>query len=208
MLILSAIRDVTVRKEAQEALKHRAALQQRSEELKRSNAELEQFAYIARARPAGAPADGSRYTQLLARRYKGQLDADADEFIAYAVDGVHRMQLLITDLLAYCRVGTTGKDLRETSSDAAVKQATTNLQKAIEESGGVVTHDSLPVVIADGGQLVQLFQNLIANAIKYRSAETPRVYVTADEKWRQRMDFCGARTTVLALILSILTRFL
>jgi hypothetical protein len=99
------------------------------------------------------------------------------------------MQLLITDLLAYCRVGTTGKDLHETSSSAAVEQAMSTLQEAIEESGGVVTHDSLPVVIADGVQLVQLFQNLIANAIKYRSAEIPRVHVSATKNGGKEWTF-------------------
>jgi light-regulated signal transduction histidine kinase (bacteriophytochrome) len=119
------------------------------------------------------------YTQLLSKRYKGKLDADADEFISFAVDGAHRMQLLIGDLLAYCRVGTTGKELRETSSEAALEQALLNLQGAIQESGGVVTHDSLPTVIADGAQLAQLFQNVVGNAIKYRGAESPRVHVSA-----------------------------
>ena len=178
-LILSAIRDVTLRKQAQEALNHRTALEQRSVDLKRSNDELEQFAYIAAHDLQEPLRMVASYTQLLAKRYQGRLDADADEFIRFAVDGAHRMQHLITDLLAYCRVGTTGKELHETSSGAAVEQASSNLQKAIEESGGAVTHDLLPTVIADGVQLVQLFQNLIANAIKYRSTEIPRVHVSA-----------------------------
>jgi light-regulated signal transduction histidine kinase (bacteriophytochrome) len=157
--------------------------------LKRSNDELEQFAYVAAHDLQEPLRMVASYTQLLAKRYKGRLDSDADEFINFAVDGAHRMQLLITDLLAYCRVGTTGKDLHETSSSAAVEQATSNLQEAIEESGGVVTHDSLPVVIADGVQLVQLFQNLIANAIKYRSAEIPRVHVSATKNGGKEWTF-------------------
>jgi PAS domain S-box-containing protein len=188
-LILSAIRDLTLRKQAQEALNHRAVLEQRSADLKRSNDELEQFAYVAAHDLQEPLRMVASYTQLLAKRYKGRLDSDADEFINFAVDGAHRMQLLITDLLAYCRVGTTGKDLHETSSSAAVEQATSNLQEAIEESGGVVTHDSLPVVIADGVQLVQLFQNLIANAIKYRSAEIPRVHVSATKNGGKEWTF-------------------
>ncbi len=173
------VMDVTERKRAQEAQKHDEARERRSVELKRSNDDLQQFAYIA-AHDLQEPLRMiASYTQLLAQRYKGRLDSDADEFIAYAVDGAHRMQLLIGALLAYCRVGTTGKELLETSSEAALEQALLNLQGALEESGGEVTHDPLPTVIADGAQLVQLFQNVVGNAIKYRSAEPPRVHVSA-----------------------------
>jgi len=178
-LVSSAIRDITERKKTEEALKHDEARERRSVELKRSNEELQQFAYIAAHDLQEPLRMVASYTQLLAKRYKGRLDSDADEFIAFAVDGAHRMQLLITDLLAYCRVETTGKELRETSSEAALEQALLNLQGAIQESGAVVTHDPLPAVIADGAQLVQLFQNVVGNAIKYRSAELPRVHVSA-----------------------------
>jgi PAS domain S-box-containing protein len=171
--------DVTERKDAQEAQKHDEARERRSVELKRSNDDLQQFAYIAAHDLQEPLRMVASYTQLLSRRYKGKLDADADEFIAFAVDGAHRMQLLIGDLLAYCRVGTTGKELRETSSEAALEQALLNLQGAIQESSGLVTHDPLPTVVADGAQLVQLFQNVVGNAIKYRSAELPRVHVSA-----------------------------
>ena len=173
------VMDITERKEAQGALNDRDALERRSMELTRSNEELQQFAYIAAHDLQEPLRMVSSYTQLLAKRYKGRLDSDADEFIAYAVDGAHRMQLLIEDLLAYCRVGTSGKELRETSSEAALEEVLLNLQGAIEESGGVVTHDPLPIVIADSTQLVQLFQNLVGNAIKYRGAELPRVHVSA-----------------------------
>jgi PAS domain S-box-containing protein len=171
--------DVTERKEAQEVLKHADIRERRSVELKRSNDELQQFAYIAAHDLQEPLRMVASYTQLLAQRYKGRLDSDADEFIAYAVDGAHRMQLLIADLLAYCRVGTRGKELHETSSEAALEEALLNLQGAIQESGGAVTHDPLPTVVADGAQLVQLFQNVVSNAIKYRSAELPRVHVSA-----------------------------
>ena len=171
--------DITERKKSEKALKHQEARERRSVELKRSNDELQQFAYIAAHDLQEPLRMVASYTQLLAKRYKGRLDSDADEFIAYAVDGAHRMQLLIGDLLAYCRVGTTGKELRETSSEAALEQALLNLEGAIQESGVVVTHDPLPTVIADGAQLVQLFQNVVGNAIKYRSAELPRVHVSA-----------------------------
>ena len=173
------VMDVTARKEAQEAQKHDEARERRSVELKRSNDDLQQFAYVAAHDLQEPLRMVASYTQLLAQRYKGRLDSDADEFIAYAVDGAHRMQLLIGDMLAYCRVGTKGKEFHETSSEAALQQALLNLQGAIQESGGVVTHDPLPTVIADGAQLVQLFQNVVGNAIKYRSAELPRVHVSA-----------------------------
>ena len=173
--------DITERKKSEKALKHQEARERRSVELKRSNDELQQFAYIAAHDLQEPLRMVASYTQLLAKRYKGRLDSDADEFIAYAVDGAHRMQLLIGDLLAYCRVGTKGEEPRETSSEAALEQALLNLQGAIQESGGVVTHDPLPTVIADGAQLVQLFQNVVGNAIKYRSAELPRVHVSANK---------------------------
>lgn len=119
------------------------------------------------------------YTQLLSRRYKGRLDADADEFIAFAVDGATRMQRLIRDLLAYSRVASKGKDLVETSSEEALERALLNLRGAIEESSSLVTHDPLPVVRADETQLVQLFQNLVGNAIKYQGEGTPLIHVSA-----------------------------
>jgi light-regulated signal transduction histidine kinase (bacteriophytochrome) len=119
------------------------------------------------------------YTQLLARRYKGQLDADADEFIAFAVDGASRMQRLIEDLLAFSRVATTGNALVETSSEYAFEQAMQNLHWAIKDTGALVTHDPLPSVMADEMQLVQLFQNLVGNAIKYQNPGVPQVHISA-----------------------------
>lgn len=129
------------------------------------------------------------YTQLLSRRYKGRLDADADEFIAFAVDGANRMQRLIQDLLSYSRVGTSGKVLCDTSSEAALEEATLNLRGAIEDSGAQVTHDPLPGVMADESQLVQLFQNLVGNAIKYQSPGVPRVHISAVESSGDRWTF-------------------
>ena len=138
--------------------------------MNRSNEELGQFAYIASHDLQEPLRMVASYTQLLSRRYKGKLDADADEFIAFAVDGASRMQRLIQDLLAYSRVGTKGKDLLDTSSEEALQHALINLRGAIEESGALVTHDPLPEVLADETQLIQLFQNLVGNAIKYQSA--------------------------------------
>ncbi len=127
------------------------------------------------------------YTQLLGRRYKGKLDADADEFIRYAVDGVNRMQRLIQDLLAYSRVGTRGHDFKPLASGRALERALANLQALVQESGATVTSGELPQVLADETQLTQLFQNLVGNALKFRGKETPRVEVTAERQgaeWR------------------------
>src|SRR3984893_3897427 len=173
ILVTAAIRNISVRKKAE------AHLLQKMKELNRSNEELGQFAYIASHDLQEPLRMVASYTQLLSKRYKGKLDADADEFIAFAVDGVTRMQRLIQDLLAYSRVGTKGKVLRKISSESALNRALTNLRTTIGESGAVVTHDSLPVMTTDDTQLAQVFQNLVANAIKYRSAEVPHVHVSA-----------------------------
>ena len=129
------------------------------------------------------------YTQLLSRRYKGRLDSDADEFIAFAVDGASRMQRLIQDLLAYSRVGTKGSDLLDISSEDALQQALLNLRGAIEESGALVTHDPLPTVLADEMQLIQLFQNLVGNAIKYQGPGVPKVHISAARNNGKRWVF-------------------
>ena len=165
--------DITERKKAEEAL--RIAV----ENLKHSNSELEQFAYVASHDLQEPLRMVTSYTQLLERRYKGKLDADADEFIAYAVDGANRMRLLIDDLLSYSRVGRLGKPLKHVESELALDVALKNLQRAIEENGAVVTHDQLPEVNADEGQLVSLIQNLISNAIKFHGKEPPRIHVSA-----------------------------
>jgi light-regulated signal transduction histidine kinase (bacteriophytochrome) len=181
ILVTAAIRDISVRKAAE------LHLLQTVEELNRSNEELGQFAYIASHDLQEPLRMVASYTQLLSRRYKGQLDTDADEFIAFAVDGASRMQRLIDDLLAYSRVGTKGQDLLATSSEEALEQALLNLRGAIEESGALVTHDPLPTVLADEMQLVQLFQNLVGNAIKYQDPGVPRVHISAarnsGKKW-------------------------
>jgi len=184
ILVTAAIRDISVRKKAA------VVLLQKVEELHRSNEELGQFAYIASHDLQEPLRMVASYTQLLSRRYKGKLDSDADEFIAFAVDGASRMQRLIQDLLAYSRVGTKGKDLAETSSDAALQQAIINLRGAIEERGAMITHDDpLPVVLADEMQLVQLFQNLIGNAIKYHRSGVPQVHVSVVRNGAKKWNF-------------------
>jgi light-regulated signal transduction histidine kinase (bacteriophytochrome) len=173
ILVTAAIRDISVRKRSEEHLV------QTVEELKRSNIELQQFTYVASHDLQEPLRMVASYTQLLAKRYKGRLDSDADEFVAYAVDGCNRMQGLIQDLLAYSHSGSDGKALREISGEAALKEALTNLRATIEESGAVVTHDALPSLMSDNTQVTLIFQNLIGNAIKYRGAELPRVHVSA-----------------------------
>jgi PAS domain S-box-containing protein len=173
ILVTAAIRDISVRKTAEVVLLHKV------EELNRSNEELGQFAYIASHDLQEPLRMVASYTQLLSRRYKGKLDSDADEFIAFAVDGATRMQRLIQDLLAYSRVGTKGKDLLSTSSEDALLHALSNLRGAIQESGALITHDPLPLVLADEMQLVQLFQNLVGNAIKYQNPGIPRIHIGA-----------------------------
>jgi PAS domain S-box-containing protein len=166
-------RDITERKRSEEHLIKTA------EELKRSNDQLEQFAYVASHDLQEPLRMVASYTQLLAKRYEGRLDSDADEFIAYAVDGCNRMQGLIRDLLAYSRSGTEDKVLREVSGETVLKEALANLRVSIEESGATVTHDLLPAITTDDTQLVQVLQNLIGNAIKYRGAVVPLVHVSA-----------------------------
>lgn len=151
-------------------------------ELARSNQDLEQFAYVASHDLQEPLRMVASYTQLLAKRYQGKLDADADQFIAYAVDGVNRMQGLIRDLLAYSRAGTSGNEFREVSLEASLDQALKNLHAAILDSGASVTHDGLPCVIGDKSQIAQVFQNLIGNSLKYRSTEAPCIHVSAVKK--------------------------
>ena len=122
------------------------------------------------------------FTQLLSRQYKGKLDSDADDYIAFAVDGANRMQRLIRDLLAYSRVGTERPEMLEASGEVALQRALINLRAVLERSGAVVTHDPLPYVIANETQLVLLFQNLVGNAIKYQGPGTPLIHISAANK--------------------------
>jgi PAS domain S-box-containing protein len=173
-LIISNIRDVTARKIADERLRAAAA------DLARSNAELEQFAYVASHDLQEPLRMVASYTQLLARRYEGKLGEDADEFIGFAVDGARRMQELINDLLTYSRVGTRALQLETVDSNHLVDQVVSDLAAAIGDSEAEVIRDDLPVVRGDPTQLRQLFQNLIANGIKFhRPNEAPRVHVSA-----------------------------
>ncbi len=157
-------------------------LAQKAEELARSNAELQQFAYIASHDLQEPLRMVTSYVHLLARRYRGKLDADADDFIAYVVDSTDRMKKLINDLLDYSSVSTRGKAFEPTDCEAVLESTLTDLQVAIEENSAVITHDPLPMVMADNAQLSQLFLNLIGNAIKFRSEEPPDIHVSAEER--------------------------
>jgi PAS domain S-box-containing protein len=167
--------DVTELRRQEDLLKRQAA------DLARSNAELEQFAYVASHDLQEPLRMVASFTQLLAKRYAGKLDAKADEYIQYTVGGARRMQQLITDLLALSRVGTGGGEFRDVPLEDVMSDVLLNLGPAIQESGAEVAPDSLPTVFADRGQMTQLFQNLIGNAIKFRGAELPRVDISAVE---------------------------
>jgi PAS domain S-box-containing protein len=169
----AVLRDVSERRRAEEALNTQA------QELARSNADLEQFAYVASHDLQEPLRMVASYTQLLARRYKDRLDDDAHEFIAYAVDGVTRMQALINDLLAYSRAGSRTSTPVPTDLNAVLQRVLVSLAAAIEESGAEVTSGPLPTLPADGSQIAQVLQNLIGNAIKFRGEQPPRVHVSA-----------------------------
>jgi len=164
------------RRQAEEQLAQKAA------ELARSNAELEQFAYVASHDLQEPLRMIANYTQLLAERYRSKLDGQADKYIAYSVDGAMRMQALIQDLLKFSRVGRQEIERRTTDCRAVVEQALTNLQAAVQESGAVVNWNGLPVLEADPAQLTQVFQNLIGNAIKFHGTETPLIQIDAEKK--------------------------
>jgi PAS domain S-box-containing protein len=157
------------------------ALRKITADLVRSNADLEQFAYVASHDLQEPLRMVASFTQLLGQRYKGKLDADADEFIGFAVDGAHRMQALVNDLLAYSRVGARGKEPAAVDLEQVLQRVLTNLQIRLEESGGQVTHDPLPTVLGDETQLWQVLQNLVGNALKFHGSEPPRVHVSAQE---------------------------
>jgi PAS domain S-box-containing protein len=164
--VLASVIDIGPRKQAEA-------------ELRRSNEELERFAYVASHDLQEPLRTVSSYVQLLSRRYRDRLDADALEFIDFAVGGVRRMQHLIADLLLFSRVGTRGAPLVPTDMQAAFEGTLASLHAAVEESRATVTADPLPMVVADAGQLAQLLTNLIANALKFRGTDAPRAHVGA-----------------------------
>ena len=173
--LLGIFWDITERKRAQKALEKTTA------DLERSNKELEQFAYVASHDLQEPLRMVSSYTQLLEQRYKDKLDQDAKDFIGFAVDGANRMQGLIQDLLEYSRVTTRGQSLAPLDSHEALGEAVKNLKVTIQETGALVTNNDLPIVLGDHTQIVQVFQNLIGNGIKFkRSGVAPRIHISAE----------------------------
>jgi signal transduction histidine kinase len=155
-----------------------AVLEARATELQRSNAELEQFAYVASHDLQEPLRKVASFSQLLQRRYAGKLDARADQYIEFAVDGAKRMQALINDLLAYSRVGRSEREPSLVSSDAALTQARANLAEQIEETGATIETGHLPLVLAELPLLIAVFQNLLSNALKFSGGKPPRVVIT------------------------------
>ncbi|WP_414590493.1 CHASE3 domain-containing protein [Anabaena sp. CCY 9614] len=186
--------DITNRKLAEEALKQAKAeleikveertaeLQNLNQELKRSNQELEQFAYVASHDLQEPLRAVTGYSQLLGQEYQELFDESAQEYFAYIVDGAKRMQQLIQDLLTYSRVATRGQEFSHVDCNAVLNIALSNLHVAIAQSNAIITHDPLPEILADKTQLIQLFQNLIGNAIKFRKQEPPQIYISAVKK--------------------------
>gem|GEM_PF-5121983 len=173
-------RDITERKRAEEAMKEYA------ENLKRSNEDLERFAYVASHDLREPLRMVTSFSQLLEKNYKGRLDPDADEFIHYIVEGGTRMEMLVNDLLDYSRVTSMAKPLVSIETDNAVNTAIKNLSSAISESKAEISVDPLPVILGDLTQLTLVFQNLLANAIKFRGDKTPVVHIGSvrmGDKW-------------------------
>jgi PAS domain S-box-containing protein len=164
--IFAAARDITDRKRAEEALT-------------RSNEDLQQFAYVASHDLQEPLRNVASCLQLLEQKYKNKLDAQADQYIYYAVDSAVRMKALIQDLLTYSRIATKGKSPESINCERILDQTVKNLRSLVSETGAVITHDSLPTVLADDTQLLQVFQNLIQNAIKFRKDEPPKIHVSA-----------------------------
>jgi PAS domain S-box-containing protein len=173
LCLLVITQDVTERKRADDILRERTL------ELERSNSDLEQFAYVASHDLQEPLRMVASFTQLLAAQYKSRLDAQAEEFIGFAVEGATRMQALIGGLLDFSRVQTRAKEMHPTDTQAAFETSLTNLRVALQESKAQITCDPLPTVLADRPQMEQLFQNLVGNAVKFRGREDPRVHIGA-----------------------------
>ena len=154
-------------------------------EVERSNAELEQFAYVTSHDLREPLRMITSFLQLLERRYKDQLDEDANEFIGFAVDGAKRLDAMINDILIYSRVANKERTLTNINLNKTLEEVYLNLKTSIEETNAEITHDQLPTLVLDGQLMIQLFQNLIGNAIKYRSKKTPKVHISAEKEDKQ-----------------------
>jgi light-regulated signal transduction histidine kinase (bacteriophytochrome) len=185
VVITSAIRDISERRKNEEQIRQlntnlEERVLERTEELLRSNEELQQFAYVASHDLQEPLRTVSIYAQLLSKRYRGQFQGDADQFIDFIVQNAGRMEKLIFDLLDFSRVDARGSDFfAYTSCEAALDDAIRNLRSLVEETRAVITRDPLPAVMGDPVQLTRLFQNLVVNSIKYRGDSAPRIHVSA-----------------------------
>ena len=154
-------------------------------EVERSNAELEQFAYITSHDLREPLRMITSFLQLLERRYSDQLDEDANEFIGFAVDGAKRLDAMINDILIYSKVSNKDRNLTTIDFNEVIKEVYVNLADSIEKTNAEITYDSLPSIITDKQLMTQLFQNLISNAIKYRSEETPKIHISIKKEKTQ-----------------------
>ena len=184
--------DITKRKKVENELKEyqdtlEEKVEKRTEQLEKSNAELEQFAYVSSHDLQEPIRMVTSFTQLLQRRYEGQLDADADDYIGFIVEGALRMKYLIDDLLEFSRVSSRVREFGNVDLEKVLDVVLYNLSVSIKENDAVITHDSLPNVITDESQMRQVFQNLIANAIKFHGSKQPKIHITAqkdNKEWR------------------------
>jgi PAS domain S-box-containing protein len=174
---LAIVRDAT------ESRRVQRQMQRQAEALKRSNEELEQFAYVASHDLQEPLRMISSYIQILQKRYQAKLDSDANEFIQFAVDGARRMQNLINDLLMYSRVTSKARPLKATDMNLVVRQIQSNLAVAIEESGAQIEAEEMPAIVTDEVQMIQLLQNLVANALKFRSESRPLIKISAERQF-------------------------
>jgi len=177
-----ALEDVRLR---QERARTQEQLADKVEELARSNCDLEQFAYVASHDLQEPLRMVAAYTQLLSERYQGKLDSAADRYISYAVEGATRMQALLEDLLAFSRVGRNGVTPSPTDVNSAIDEVLKNLDLALKQHNVTVTCNPLPTILADRFQVVQLFQNLIGNALKFRAKRNPCITISAEQKGRE-----------------------
>ncbi len=188
--VFAAARDITGMKNAEQKLKEyqdtlEDKVEKRTQELARSNKELEQFAYITSHDLREPLRMITSFLQLLERRYKDQLDQDANEFIGFAVDGAKRLDRMTNDLLLYSRITSQKREITPVNFEEVLGHALTNLKVPIEENNAIITHDPLPTIKGDEQLKVQLFQNIVGNAIKYRSQETPKIHISATKEKNQ-----------------------